>query len=591
MQPNTQQTAIAAIRVSSIKQGTDGDSPDAQKEQIERYAMNKCIKIKKFFVFLESASKEQQPMQEAINYCKKNKVDLFIIKSIDRFTRGGSYSYDHLKMQLDKIEVNLVDIYGIIGSQKVNTLEHTGFEYKWSVYSPTKKSEILEAERAKDEMRDIMSRMIGAEIRYTKIGYWMRRPPFGYKSEKIETPNGKRCILTPLNSEAYFVTKMFKLRAKGTMSDAQILEKLNALGYATRKDYIRSKSDRTKIVGTRGGNKLDQKTLERYLQNPIYAGIICEKWTDDKPVKAMFKGLISIELFNKANKGKKTITEANGELSLHKRRPPNFQLVKKKDNADFPYKRIVMCPDCNKPLMGSAARGKMGKYYPAYHCNRGHYFRVPIKRFDEVIESFVKGIKIQPKYLEALEKAVVKEWLQRQGEQTNTVDAIDARISELQSQIKLTTEKILLVSSETVIKTLEDNVSEIEGQIQKLESEKQSAQAQKPVDMRAVMKRLRYFFEHLEELVVKQIDPVKKAQLFGVFFDIAPNYAEIELGTQNPSLRPKLNKVFTMDSSDKVIMEGQLGLEPRTPCLKGRCSNQLSYWPSSEKDLWALSDE
>ncbi|MBU1000624.1 hypothetical protein KKE78_04495, partial [Patescibacteria group bacterium] len=43
--------------------------------------------------------------------------------------------------------------------------------FDWSVYSPTKKSEILEAERAKDEIRDILSRMIGAEIRYVRMGY------------------------------------------------------------------------------------------------------------------------------------------------------------------------------------------------------------------------------------------------------------------------------------------------------------------------------------------------------------------------------------------------------------------------------------
>lgn len=28
-------------------------------------------------------------------------------------------------------------------------------------------------------------------------------------------------------------------------------------------------------------------------------------------------------------------------------------------------------------------------------------------------------------------------------------------------------------------------------------------------------------------------------------------------------------------------LEGPLGLEPRTPCLKGRCSNRLSYGPKN----------
>jgi len=61
------QNGVAAIRVSSTEQGTEGDSAEAQKEQIERYASLHEITIKKFFVFLESASKEQQPIREAID--------------------------------------------------------------------------------------------------------------------------------------------------------------------------------------------------------------------------------------------------------------------------------------------------------------------------------------------------------------------------------------------------------------------------------------------------------------------------------------------------------------------------------------------
>ena len=45
-----QENAVAAIRISSLKQGLQGDSPDAQKEQIERFALDRNIKIKKFII-------------------------------------------------------------------------------------------------------------------------------------------------------------------------------------------------------------------------------------------------------------------------------------------------------------------------------------------------------------------------------------------------------------------------------------------------------------------------------------------------------------------------------------------------------------
>ena len=43
-----QKNAVAAIRVSSLKQGLQGDSPEDQKQQIERFAKSHNINIKKF---------------------------------------------------------------------------------------------------------------------------------------------------------------------------------------------------------------------------------------------------------------------------------------------------------------------------------------------------------------------------------------------------------------------------------------------------------------------------------------------------------------------------------------------------------------
>ncbi|MBU4203387.1 MAG: hypothetical protein KKD59_05495, partial [Acidobacteria bacterium] len=80
----------------------------------------------------------------------------------------------------------------------------------------------------------------------------------------------------------------------------------------------------------------------RFVQNPIYAGINVEKWTEEKPVKGKFEGLVSIKLFNKANRGKVVIAEQNGEITIHKDKPPDYLLNKQVKNPLFPYKRHVM---------------------------------------------------------------------------------------------------------------------------------------------------------------------------------------------------------------------------------------------------------
>ena len=561
--------AIAAIRVSTSKQGADGDSPEAQKEQIERFAESKGVIIKKYFVFLESASKEQQPMQEAIDYCKnpENQINLFIIKSIDRFTRGGSFSYDQLKMQLDQYRVGLVDIYGVISSQKVNTLDHLGFEYKWSVYSPSKKSEILEAERSKDELRDIMSRMIGAEIRYTQLGYWMRQPPYGYVSDKIETRNGKRCILRPHPNESEFVRKMFELRMRGTMSDQEIADEINKLGFKTRTRYTRDTQDRSKVVAQSGGKPLTAKAMQKILRRAIYAGVNEEKWTDDKPVRCVFDGLVSIEQFNQAQQGKSGIYEdADGQITIFRKQPPAHLVNKGVRSPEFPFRKFVLCPECARPLLGSASRGKSGKLYPAYHCsNFGHYFRIPKAEFEETVAGFIKNLIFPQETIDTALEIIEAEWRKRDSYDEQAASGLTERIKQQRGEAALTVTKLKMVNSQTAIKYLEEDLMKIEKQIEVLEAEKLKKKDQEKPNMEQILQRVRKLLEHPEEIFKRQIDPLKKAQFFASIFEHYPTYKDLRPGTQNAPLFTGVHPLFQLANLDKSLMVAPRGLEPLLP--------------------------
>ena len=559
--------AVAAIRVSTDKQGRDGDSPEAQREQIERFAAARGIKVKQYFVFLESASKDQQPVQPAINYCKnpKNDIQLFIIKSIDRFTRGGSHTYDELKMQLDHCKVKLVDIYGVISSEEVNTLDHLGFEYKWSKYSPSKKSEILEAERAKDELRDIMSRMIGAEIRYAKLGYWMRQPPYGFVSEKVETKHGKRCVLKPHPTESKYITMMYELRAKHE-HDEDIVTKLNELGFTTRVRYKRDTHDRTKVTKKEGGGPLTVKAMHKLIRNPIYAGINAEKWTGGEPVRCAFNGLVSVDLFNQANRGKRVIVESEDAVKVCTKRPPEHLINKGKRNPDFPFRKFILCPNCNNPLTGSASRGKNGKHYPAYHCsNHGHYYRIPKDELENTVAAFIRNLIVPNDKIQAVMDAVAAEWNLRNQSQLEELQGITDRIEELRKDAVATMDKIRVLNSSTAIKFMEEDLMRIEKQIDTLAEEKARKEAERPAEYKRVLARVRYFLENLDELLLKQIDPLKKARLFSVIFNQTPTYDSIKLGKTETPLFTGVNPIFALLKAQQSPMVTSRRIELRLP--------------------------
>jgi site-specific DNA recombinase len=570
----TRRNAVIAVRVSSDKQFQEGDSPEAQREQLKRLAATQNAVIKKTFVFAESGAKAQQPMQAAIDYCRdpKNNIQLFLIKSIDRFTRGGADFYSQLKKQLDEIGVNLMDNYGVISQQRVNTLDHLDIKYSWSEYSPSQKTEYLEAERAKDELRDILTRMVGAEVRYTRLGYWMRQAPYGFTSEKIETRNGKRVILKEHPVEGPLLKRIFDLRAAGIMHDREIIAEVNKLGFKTRIQYVRDRHDRTKILSKRGGNQLDKDAMDLFLRNPIYAGVNNEKWTQGNPIRTVFDGLVSIETFNKANRGKIAIVEEGGDLKITTEMAPAHQVNKGIRNSEFPYRKFVGCSKCGRPMYGSSSKGCNGTKYPAYHCDKGHYFRVPKQELEDTIIEFVKRITLPQAQIALISDMVMAEWQNRKKLVEEDIARVDEQINALELEAAQTVRKIKYLESETAIKYMEEDLLKIEQRIKQMKNDRDQKANQNPINMSQVMGRVKYFLENLDKIFVQQIDPVKKAQFFGVFFDRIPTYEEIKTGTEKKALITGIAELFQLGYHTHPILVAPPRLELGTQGSSGLCS-------------------
>ncbi len=435
-------------------------------------------------------------------------------------------------------------------------MEHLGVEYRWSKYSPTKKTEILEAERSKDEVRDILSRLVGSEIRYARLGYWMRRPPYGYTAQKMDTEHGKRSILVPHPQEAVFARKMFELRASGQYSDAEIADKINAAGYRGR---IQKSQTRGALITGR--------KLWKIVRKPIYAGINDEKWTNGRPVKCAFKGLVSIELFNKANKGKKIVTEYDdGKITVRDIKEIRHSTDKGARSVDFPFKRFVMCPKCRKPLLGSYSRGKNGKRYPAYHCHRrGHYFRVRKEDLEKRVDNFIDRLQLSPQCVDYLITNLGSNLQQTQTQYESRQANLDNRIASLQNEISSIVQKLKILNNESAIRHMETELERLEKTINSLKEQKQALIAQKPQDIKSIRTKLKHIVKHLNQALKQQMDPVKKARLFGLLFERPPTYEDLECQTPDSQIFTDVNALFQPKNYQKMMLVTPRGIEPLFP--------------------------
>lgn len=226
--------AAAYIRVSTDDQIEF--SPDSQRKALKNYAEKNGILLPSEFIFLdEGISGKNTKKRPAFNNMialaktKPKPFDVILVWKYSRFARNREDSVVYKSMLRKELNIDVVSISESVGDDKMSILFEAMIEAMDEYYS------INLAEEVKRGMTE-----------KAKRGGVLSIPPFGY------TVKDGQYIIIP--DEAAVIQKVFNdyNNGKGFLS---IAKELNAVG-----------------VKTHRGNKIENRTIEYWLNNPTYIG-------------------------------------------------------------------------------------------------------------------------------------------------------------------------------------------------------------------------------------------------------------------------------------------------------------------------------
>lgn len=233
--------AAAYIRVSTDDQLEY--SPASQLEKIRLYAERNQILLPKEFIFVDEGisgrkTKNRPAFNEMIGLAKRKPkpFDVILVWKFSRFARNREDSIVYKSMLRKEHNIDVVSVSEDIGDDKLSILIEAIIEAMDEFYS------INLAEEVKRGMTE-----------KAKRGGVLSIPGFGYKVE-----NGEYIVVP---EEAEIIRKVFNdyVNGKGLLT---IAKELNAMG-----------------VRTHRGNKIENRTVEYWLNNPVYIGKT--RWNPD----------------------------------------------------------------------------------------------------------------------------------------------------------------------------------------------------------------------------------------------------------------------------------------------------------------------
>src|SRR5687767_6222941 len=213
-------TCVIYTRVSTKEQAEKNMSLDTQRNACESFAKQNHYRIMAYFggTYESAKTDERIEFNNMLSFVKKSrqKISYIVVFSVDRFSRSGANAI-YIAEQLKQQGINLISVMQPADVSTPSGALQQNIQFIFSEYDNQ-----LRREKTITGMRNMLLR-----------GDWCTKPPRGYDIVKI---NSKRSII--VNAEGHLIRKAFLWVYEEKVSQAVVLDRLNALGVKISKNNI-----------------------------------------------------------------------------------------------------------------------------------------------------------------------------------------------------------------------------------------------------------------------------------------------------------------------------------------------------------------
>lgn len=412
--------AVIYNRVSTKEQEDNqslGHQLESCKKYAERYNLN--IITEPFGGVFESAKtdKERKEFNRMLTFIRRNKklnIKYAIVWSTSRFSRTGS----------TVVLEDLADMGVIVLSATSN--------YNPKTPSGKFNQRIELANAAFDnEMKSQQTKELGRAALLK--GRWIGKAPRGYDQKTTK----KKQTIT-INKEGEFIRKAFEWKANEKLTNQEIIQRLDKLGY-----------------------HITKQKLSEVLKNPFYCGKMVHNFLNGDIVDGDHPPIISEETFLKANE----------VLSL--KYTGGYEQKKEKEWAVL--LGTLKCPCCGYNATASIST-KMKKKYNRevyyYVCSRkGCKFNNQVIKIHEVFKDYLSNLSVDGISKDVFEKQLTKVFNNLTKQDKLDTQQMKTEASKLRSQLKQMEKEWALETHPKKKDILWSNIEDTEKKIVEIEKE------------------------------------------------------------------------------------------------------------------------